>query len=448
MLSPGDETLVRRDPLTGLALLLDDDALAERLGAPVSRGYLRHKRGVSCTLALDVGGRPAFALAYRPGAPKLAKTVAAARPDDLLLVDDAAGVVVARPPADRDLPALARLARDPARLLARVGVRGIGVRGVGVRGVGDPADPAEPAADPAASGLRTLAHKPQRRWVGLLTPASGEAVVLRVHRPADTLATLGGTRALQGAGLRVPQILGADATRGVVALTWVPGTGLHRLLAAGTATADDLRATGAALAALHALPAGALPVRSAPDEVTDLRRAAEAVSSLDPTLAGRAHALAERLAVALSDRRTSPVTVHGDFSADQVVIDADGTVGLVDLDAVGGGEAEGDLGSAIAALHSGAVRGADRLGPWAAADVTGPASALLAGHEAAGCAATVDEDRLRVHTAAALLRRAVDPFRRCSPRWPDEVARLLTTAEDAELAGWAGRSRMPVGGAR
>jgi Ser/Thr protein kinase RdoA (MazF antagonist) len=296
-----------------------------------------------------------------------------------------------------------------------------------------------PGRDVAGATLTTLAHKPQRRWVGRVTPTSGDPVVLRVHRPAEARATIAVARALEDRdpqAPRLPRLAGTDPDHGMVALSWLPGEPLHALLAAGTARSEHLWSTGAALAALHARPPGDLPVRSALDDARDVRRAAAAVGELLPGLGARAAALADRLADALAEPRAPVVTVHGDFSADQVVIDAAGTAGLVDLDAVGAGEAEADLAGAVAALHSAAVRDAAAGG-----DIDGTVDALRAGYRR-----HVDERRLRLHTAAGLLRRAVDPFRRCRPRWPEEVAELVERAEAAE-ADRLGR-RGPAGAVR
>ncbi|GIG35216.1 hypothetical protein [Cellulomonas pakistanensis] len=429
MLSPGDATLVARDrDLPGLAVLLDDDALAERLGSPVRRRYLRYKPGVACALALDVDGHRAFALTVAAdAAPKLDKTVRKAPPGSLLAVDPAARVVVARPPADRDLPALARIARDLPGALGGL----------------------LPGVDLAGATLAPLTHKPQRRWVGLLTPVGGPPVVLRVHRPDEARAVVAAARALAAgeptagtpgaepgaAAAWTPVLRGADPDGGLVAWTWLPGTSLHDALAAagaaaggpaaadGRAAADGLAAAGAALAALHRRPPGALPGRGPGADAADLTSAAAAVARLVPGLGARASALADRVAAALAAGPAPAVTAHGDFSVDQVVVGPDGRTGLVDLDAATAAEPALDLGSGVAALHAAAVLGA------LPADAGSQAPALLAGYDG-----PVDPARLRAHAAGGLLRRAVEPFRSCSPLWPEQTERVLGLAE-RQLAG-------------
>lgn len=145
MLSPADLALVERDPdLPGLALLLDEQALAGWLGAPVRLRYLRYKPGTGCVLALDVDGERSFVAAFAPGAAdKLAKTAAKAPPGALLAADTGRLVIAARPAADRDLPAVAWLqARTAQRTLLRRLL---------------------PGADIEGATLRLLSYKPQRR---------------------------------------------------------------------------------------------------------------------------------------------------------------------------------------------------------------------------------------------------------------------------------------------
>lgn len=398
-MQPADAALLARDPgLPGLALLLDDDALGARLGAPVRRRYLRYKPGTSCVLGLDVDGRRCFAVAYaEQTAAKLAKSAASAPRGSVLVVDEGLRVLVARPSADRDLPALARLARDPSRALARA-MRGHDLTGAQVR---------------------VLAHKPQRRWVGRLDLPDGAPAVLRVHRPEDAQATLAALRVLDGVRATTPQLLGSDPRLGLVAVSWLPGTALHELLDAGAATTAQLRATGAALAELHAGALDGLTLRTPASDVEAVRRAAGAVADLLPALADQVAALATRLERLLPAVTVRPVAAHGDLSADQVVVGPDGRTGLIDLDAACAAEAELDLGSAAASLQVAAVGGAP-VRPAAALDE------VLDGY-----GGPVDDSRLQVHTAAALLRRVVEPFRTCRADWDDTAAQLLALADAA-----------------
>lgn len=394
-----DAALLARDPgLPGLALLLDDDALAARLGAPVRRRYLRYKPGTSCVLGLDVDGRRCFAVAYaEQAAAKLAKSATSAPRGSVLVVDEGLRVLVARPSADRDLPALARLARDPRQALAR----------------------ALQGHDLMAVQVRVLAHKPQRRWVGRLDLPTGAPVVLRAHRPEDAQVTVGALRVLDGARARTPRLLGSDPRLGLVAVSWLPGTGLHELLADGAATQAQLRATGAALAELHGGALDGLALRTPASDAEAVRRAAGAVADLLPALADQAAALAARLERLLPAVTLRPVAAHGDLSADQVVVGLDGRTGLIDLDAACAAEAELDLGSAAASLQVAVVGGAP----------VRPAAALTEMID--GYGGPVDDHRLQVHTAAALLRRVVEPFRTCRADWDDAAAQLLALADAA-----------------
>lgn len=395
---PADEALLARDPgLPGLALLLDSAALAAWLGAPVRRRYVRYKPGTSCVLGLELDARRCFAVAYADGsAGTLAKSAAAAPAGSLLAVEGELGVLVARPAADRDLPALARLAADPRRALAKTLRR----------------------RDLTGAEVRVLAHKPQRRWVGRLDLPDGAPVVLRIHRPDDAHATVGALRVLDGSRATTPQLVGSDVRLGLVAVSWLPGTGLHELLDQGAATGAHLRSAGGALAELHQGPLDGLALRTPVRDVEDVRRAAAAVAELLPALAAQALSLADRLERLLVDGDVQPVAAHGDLSADQVVVGLDGRTGLVDLDAACAAEAELDLGSAAATLRAAALAGA------APQDSDAMTAALLEGY-----AGPVDLHRLQVHTSAALLRRAVEPFRACRADWDGAAAQLLDLAD-------------------
>ncbi|HET6547572.1 MAG TPA: phosphotransferase, partial [Solirubrobacter sp.] len=185
--------------------------------------------------------------------------------------------------------------------------------------------------------------------------------------------------------------------------------GLHRA-APATATARD------APPGLHrAAPATGLP--SAGDPCDGLAAAAEAVGALVPALAPRARALARRVADRLGERTGHPVPVHGDWSADQALLTSAGVV-LVDLDRARLDDPAVDVAGWIAAAH---------VAGEAPADPADAASALLEGHAAAGGPPL--HGRIAAPTAAALLRRAVEPFRLRDPDWPDAIERLLATAE-------------------
>ena len=127
---PEDRTLAARDAaLPGLSLLLDDAAVASTLRERVPdagvRGakssYIRYKHGTNCLVAfeLDTVGGPRLAYGrteHEDNEPKLRKAHAKARPDAVLVKDEA--VVVLLFPSDRRLRSLSKVMQTPATVLA------------------------------------------------------------------------------------------------------------------------------------------------------------------------------------------------------------------------------------------------------------------------------------------------------------------------------------------
>ncbi|MCU1548081.1 MAG: aminoglycoside phosphotransferase family protein, partial [Arthrobacter sp.] len=113
------------------------------------------------------------------------------------------------------------------------------------------------------------------------------------------------------------------------------------------------------------------------------------------------------------------VWVHGDFSADQVLVEG-AAVRLVDFDRMGRGEPEADLG-AFAAVEE--INGAPPAGGAAGGVKT---QGLLAGYRQAG--GRVDPARMRAWAAVRLFTGSVDPFRDRAPDWAAETCRHLQRA--------------------
>jgi aminoglycoside phosphotransferase (APT) family kinase protein len=170
---------------------------------------------------------------------------------------------------------------------------------------------------------RTLSSKPQRRLVALLAAPDGTPAVLQAYRPdavaAAAQAYAGALRAGRAAGLRLPRVLEADPARGVLVVEHLPGEVLDR--SAGPALEDGLQRAGALLAGLHGGDPDGL--RGPQEQLEPVRAAAEQVGRLLPDLAAQVRDLAHDVEVALRDPEL-PVPVHGDFSADQVVLTASG----------------------------------------------------------------------------------------------------------------------------
>lgn len=416
MLSSADLALAGHDPaLPGLGVLLDQQELGTWLSAATGTpmrlrtSYLRYKYGTSCVLAghLDTaqGPLPCLVSAYNgDDVPKLAKTLERAPRGSVLGLDLTTGLVATTPAADRDLPALARLDDDARRrrlLRAVLGDRR------GLRG----------------ARLETLRHKPHRRWVGLVDLGHGDRAVLRVYRPAEARRATHAIEVCGGLDVPIPALLGADSRRGVAAVDYVPGEALSQRAANGHAgTHAGFRAAGVALGRLHT--SGDVSLRGMPraGEAHAVRAAATQLTVLLPDEAEDVRHLASTLAGRLLALEPVRVPVHGDFSAEQVVVGDDDTATLIDLDAARLGEPASDLACAAAAVARDVAIG--RLADDAAT------SCLHALHEGYAAVATPpDDQRLAVLEAAHLFRRAVEPFRlRQTQDWPDAARQMLERA--------------------
>ncbi|WNV76031.1 aminoglycoside phosphotransferase family protein [Geodermatophilus sp. DSM 44513] len=400
-----DRDLAARDPaLPALPVLLDDALLGEWLAGHglgrARRRYLRYKPGTSCLLRLDLevgdperGGTTVPAvLATRAadGAGKLARTRQEAPPGSVLAADDDARLLLTTPAADRVLPAVAALSGDrPGAALAGL----------------------LPGEDLGAATVRVLRYKPARRWVALLGRPDADPLLLRAHAPAVAAAAAARLRAFGTARVRTPALVAEDPVLGLVVTEWLPGRTLADLPPADHPAA--LRRTGGALATLHQHAAPGLPRRGPHETGSAVRAAAGLVAHLLPHEAERAAALAR----AATDRLRPEVpgrVCHGDFSADQVVLGPHG-VALVDLDEVGCDDPAVDLAGFLAAATA-----ERRLGP---AD----AWSFLDGYRT--LRPLPDPRRLAAATAAALLRRAAEPFRLAEPDWAARVVAVLDAAE-------------------
>ena len=247
----------------------------------------------------------------------------------------------------------------------------------------------------AARPLDRLLHVSQRwRELGVPTlplhPTRDPAVVRCAHWGAGDLSA------------RAPRDDGPAPAPGGTAVAAV-----HDLASAAAG------ATGAAIARLHAAPAG----QSLPEARLGPRLPAT-LTELDALLPHRTAAiaqLADDLAARLPQRPETGL-LHGDLSPDQVLVDRPGgspRIRLIDLDRSGTGPLGADLGSWLAACLTGRD---EHVG-----------AALLAGYAAAGGTVPAS-DELAAWTARALLAAALDPVRRFHPRAGAEVEERLDLA--------------------
>ncbi len=418
-----DAELVLRDPgIPGLALVLNAEALRRALAVAIpdrafrslAATYMRYKPGTSCLVAYatdsPAGQQVAYAKAYARNAhDKLRNARERARsqgpfgPRNIVLEN--AWIEVCVFPHDNRLKVLHRLAdpRQRRRLVRKL-------------------MPDQPTL--WGTEQQCLRYKPERRYVARLGDGRSSTAVLKAYTKDRYSSARAAARSFVSRGnLRLPALLGRSARHALLAFEWLPGRNLAGVLRDQTPGSPRLRDVGSALAELHAQTLAVdLPQRSHAVEADNLAEAAGGIAALWPPLAAQATRLAERIATGLRHSRPSVFSIHGDFYADQVLLDND-RVGIVDLDCAARGSPELDLGSFCAHLERDVLD--NRMSAERAARFAGD---LLAGYQAK--IGRVDSECLRLYKAARLLRLAVEPFRRRESDWSGKMRALLERAEE------------------
>jgi aminoglycoside phosphotransferase (APT) family kinase protein len=422
MLSPHDADIVRRDTsLPGLETVLDPDAFCAALrviapGADVDSAtttYVRYKPGTSCLVGFEVeiSGETVLlnARAHRTDASgKLDKgRERSGIPGPLgsgrFVFPDKA-VVVSVFPNDSQLEALERI-DDPEqwpRLLERV-------------------FPQAQALWPAVPAV--LRYKPERRCAVKLMVDGEPRGVLKFYTELGFPAAHVASRALASSDrLRLPARVGRSRRHHLLAYEWLPGRTLGERMHEGADVVSLLPSVGAALAELHAQEAPELPFRNANERCEAVWATAASLEAILPTVGDRAKEMARRLAGLVPADPTVPRPLHGDFYSKQVVIDEDGSIGVIDLDEAALGGPRSDLGNFVAHLERDLLRGN------LPETLIGPArDGLVSGYEAAaGVSVALG---VEIETAVALFRLAPDPFRHREPGWPDRVTSILDRVE-------------------
>ncbi|MHA7283237.1 phosphotransferase [Arthrobacter sp. TMS2-4] len=385
------------DPaLPALPTVFDPVELSALFSRPVHADRLRHKRGVSAvarlrTVAPALGPAapaPRWLATYAPRhAPKLDKTLArAARGGyDLEMIELPGQHAIVAGPIGLDM-------KLHHALQAFTGHH-----------------------RPTLEESVVLNYNPHRRVVFRIETANG-AIVCKAGRADPTESAFLADLTARGVPV-LRRIVPPDVPQ-TGSLRYYPWFGQGDLQQAADRDAHHVahsaRSAGAALALLHAQPAP-LARTTGNDPLQGLRT----VNGRDLHLAPKSQARLGRIHAALvrrldDDDRT--VLVHGDFSADQVLVDG-ADVLLADFDRSTAAPPGMDLGSFIAVdLLQERTRGRSLRGHF------------LEGYEYAG--GRIDDETVLAWTAAHLLDRLDEPFRSCSPRWREETEERLEILAD------------------
>jgi hypothetical protein len=434
----------RDDALPGLPYLLDSSRLSSLLGETVRVTRVRYKPRTSLLVAFRRIRNGAFDYGWamtrtRAGNAKLLRRELTSRSrggDIRVLRPD--------PRQDDNLVAVGGVEDDWVLYGNLLWLREHGMERIGL--------PQRPGSVLAGAGS-VLRYKPERRLVLFVQNSGGPVVIKTAATPAGAEQQTHFLERLNLHGVpHLPQLGDTECLEhGISACAAWGGGDL-----AGLDDDSGAVSAGEALARLHGIPLGGFP--AGPDVWRDdiaaqLQATRSMVASLLPALEEPARWVeAELRARLLTDGVASKyVLVHGDFSADQVLVGGS-EVRLIDFDRARTGVAEADLGSFAAAEEAayasasrepdglagaaggagpaGAARGAGGAGPTGGAGPAGgPKTARLSeGYAAAGGRFT--EAGVDAWAAFRLFNSSVDPFRDRSPEWAADMSWHLRRAKE------------------
>jgi aminoglycoside phosphotransferase (APT) family kinase protein len=215
-------------------------------------------------------------------------------------------------------------------------------------------------------------------------------------------------------------VRGCSDRHRLLAFEWLPGALLMDLCKAPELDCDAVTAVAGALAILHRQDSTHLSSWTREAEAADLLSLSAEIGFICPQLAGRADGLARPLAAQLAGAPARHCALHGDFSANQVLVSPEG-VSIIDLDWACSGDPADDLGNFLAQAERLALRG----------ELPNKRVELLKESLLKGYALAADDslfDRVGLYTAVELFRRTRFPFRTREPDWPQRTEALLERA--------------------
>ncbi|MEY2477766.1 MAG: hypothetical protein QOG87_3081 [Actinomycetota bacterium] len=306
---------------------------------------------------------------------------------------------------------------------------GCGVRSYvddpGLPGLAEAADPdavallLDGAVDVRQCSVTPVRYVPGQRAVlryDVDTPSGPVVLYAKVVRAGVTALATAFTelhrRARSGFGPFVPDPTVVHEGIELLVLPAVEGRSLHALAfdpaLSPLQRADAFRATGRAVARLHAGPPPATTVTSA-DDVSALDRSVDALRAIDPALAERWDGVLAELA-SMEVAPAPVVPSHGALRTDQIVMAPDGPA-LLDLDGYCAAPAACDLGNLLAYLRWRAMRRPDDAEMAALGR-----EAMLTGYEELAPAPHIDVAR---YEGLSLLKIAARRYRNLNAtEWP------------------------------
>jgi hypothetical protein len=414
-LQDADLSLACRDEaLPCLADVLDDDRLSGLLGESIQVTRVRYKPHTSALVAFrrTRNGKEDYAWALTRSRAGFARLTERERTSKAC----GGGVRLIRPAPERWEAAIAVGGVEDDWAL-RKNLRWLGNRGMDRLGVLHPS-----GGGPLTGHARILRYKPERRVVLMDRTKEGPIVIKAAAHPANRDQERNFRHLLREHGVPILCPFGGEssARHGISAtLAWGDGD-----VTAGS-NAPAASSAGEALARLHGIP---VPAEEDPaDLLARLQRQLTATSTmvgaLLPALEDPAAKVGARIFSELAQlsAQGSHSMVHGDFSADQVLVNGP-DVRLIDFDRTHLGAAEADLGSFTAV---------EEMSRWKQArDPSNVSSTqlLMDGYTRAG--GSFSARAVDAWAAFRFFSCSVDPFRDRAPDWADDIFRHLDKASE------------------
>lgn len=415
-----ERALIAADPaIPGLALILNPERLLAALrllprftnARALKETYLRYKPGTSCLLAIEIslndGSRQIW---FAKALTRERFSVSATHPKRQALLDikhpfspvrlEKEAILLEHPTQDREIRYLDALWQESQRTtLLRQWL--------------------PEQADAPDVEWRFLRYKPERRCVAGITRAGKPLAVIRCASAREFGAILQGCAT--GLALGHVSLLGAWGKKRLVATRWVEGECLEHLLPSPAMPALLTR-TGDALAQVHSAPF-ALPVkRSVEDDLQFMWRAIDTLRVVYPQAIPHFERCAGLVREQIRQFEQPATLLHGDFSADQVIIaGSDTPIHFIDWDRSTYGHPLNDLASFLARIEMDVIENS-----LSRAQADTARTALVSGYHSRR---DLPVDGLPCYTALALLALVAEPFRKRADNWPAGIDALLRRAE-------------------
>lgn len=292
----------------------------------------------------------------------------------------------------------------------------------------------EPWRKTRVASLTCLRYKPERRYVGKISFADRRALVLKLYarRFQPGLPVPSGLHLAAGQGFSFADWLGWSRSARMAALAWVEGTSLNTCM---NQRPELVAEVGRCLATFHLHTLDHAPAMDQPRwNPQSLMDHAESSSHIAPSLSvhlqSLLHTVLNHDGLACLFPTSHHCQIHGDFSADQVVVGSD-RLTLIDLDRSRYDSPLHDLGTFIARLEFDALFSSDPA--RGRSEVIRLSRELIAGYRSVlalpldGCISLV--------TALHLLALLQEPFRLRWPHWLAAMAAVLQLVETILVTG-------------